>query len=134
MNQTAGCLSVAFLIGLIASGCDSAKSPGTVTKDVNSAAQSADAKSANAEQKAQERIADAQGDVAKEQREEKHVAAVQDESVAKTDAEGRRNIDLAKCEAFSGAKQRACKDRANAAYDTAVAQAKQDRADSDPKR
>ena len=116
MNRSVGCFSVALLIGLVAGGCDSAKSPGTVAKDVNSAAQSADAKSAKAEEKAEQKVASAEADV------------------EKTDADGRRSIALAKCEALSGDQQRACKDRANAAYDMAVAQAKQDRASSDPKR
>lgn len=134
MNRSAVCLSAALLIGLIATGCDNAKSPRTVTKDVNSAADSADAKTAKVEQKAEQEVAHAQGDVSKEQTEEQHVAAVQGEDVAKTEAEGQRNIELAKCEAFSGDQQRACKDRADAAYDVAIAQAKQNRANSDPRR
>ena len=134
MNSSIGYLCTALLIGLVAAGCNNAKSPRTVAKDVNAAAQSADADAAKAEQKAEQRIANAQGDVAKEQKEAQHVAAVQNEDVAKTEAQGRRNTELAKCEALSGDQQIACKDRANAAYDMAVAQAKQNRASSDPKR
>ena len=134
MNRSFGCLCVGLLVVLVAAGCNNAKSPDTVAKDVNSAAQSADAKSAKEEEKAEQRIASAEGDVTKEKAEEQHVAAVQAENVAETDAAGRRKIDLAKCEALSSDQQKTCKDRANAVYDMAVAQAKQDRAERDPKR
>ena len=116
MNRTAGCLATVLLMSVAVGGCQKAKSPDAVAKDVNSAAQTADSKSAKAEEKAEQQIASAQGDV------------------AKTEAEGRRKIDLAKCEALSGDQQQACKDRANASYDMAVAQAKQASASADSKQ
>jgi len=120
----------AVLIG----GCNNAKSPSTVAKDVNSAQQSAAEKTAKAEDKAGDKTAEARADVRDEQRDAQHVAAVQEENIAETEAEGERKVALAKCEALSGDRQQACKDQANATYDRTVAQAKGDRAQSDPKR
>ena len=105
MYRDSLCIALALCATLIVGGCNNAKSPSTVAKDVNSASQKAE-----------------------------HVAAVQDEKTAKSDAEGQRDIALAKCEALSGDRQQACKDEANAAYDMSVAQAKQAKAESDPKR
>jgi len=105
-----------------------------VAKDVDSALQSANKDTAKAEDRAAEKVASAEKDVQNDQRNEEHVAAAQEENVAKTDAKGERNVDLAKCEALRGDQQQACKDHANAAYDQAVAEAKQERASSDPKK
>jgi hypothetical protein len=127
-------LALALCAAMIVGGCNNAKSPSTVAKDVDSAAQKASENTAKAEQRAEEKVASADKDVQNDRRNEQHVAAVQEEDVSKTEAEGRRNIALAKCESLSGAQQQACKDHANAAYDLAVAQAKQERASSDPKR
>ena len=85
------------------------------------------------EERAEEKVASADKDVRNDQRNEQHVAAVQGEDVAQTRAQGERDIALAKCEALNGERQQACKDQANAAYDMAVAQAKQNRVSSDPK-
>ena len=134
MYPRAGWLGLTLCAALLVGGCNNAKSPSTVAKDVNSASRRADEDTAKAEQRAEEKVASADKDVAKEQRNEEHVAAVQEEDVAKTNAEGQRNIALAKCESLSGERQQACKDHANAAYDMAVSQAKQERASNDPKR
>jgi hypothetical protein len=134
MYPNATRLALALCAAMIVGGCNNAKSPSTVAKDVNSASQKANEDAAKAEQRAEEKVASADKDVQNDQRNEQHVAAVQEEDVSKTEAEGRRNIALAKCESLSGAQQQACKDHANAAYDLAVAQAKQERASSDPKR
>jgi hypothetical protein len=68
-----------------------------------------------------------------QERDAQHVTAVQDEKVAETQAEGDRNIALAKCEALSGDRQSACKEQAKATYDLRIAEARQERASSDPK-
>jgi hypothetical protein len=120
-------------IGCLAA-CNQAKSPSEVAKDVNSASQQADARSAKAEESADSKIAAEQKDVHNAQREEEHVAAVQAQDVAKTEAEGARKVALAKCEALSGNRQQACKDQANADYDMRIAQAKVERANTDPKQ
>jgi hypothetical protein len=133
MYRRTGSLALALCALMLLGGCNNAKSPSTVAKDVNSAAQSADEKTAKAEQRAEEKVASADKDVRNEQRDEQHVAAVQGEDVAETRAKGDRDVALAKCEALSRDRQQACKDQANARYDMAVAQAKQDRASTDPK-
>jgi uncharacterized lipoprotein NlpE involved in copper resistance len=134
MYRNSLCVALALCGAVIIGGCNNAKSPSTVAKEVNSASQKANENTANAEERAGEKVTSAEGDVRHDQQNEQHVAAVQEEKVAKTDAEGQRNIALAKCEALSGDPQQACKDQANAGYDMAVAQAKQERAGSDPKR
>lgn len=129
-----GSFALALCATMLLGGCNNAKSPSTVAKDVNSATQSAEEKTAKAEERAEDKVASADKDVRSEQRDEQHVAAVQGEDVAETRAKGQRDIALAKCEALSGDRQQACKDQANATYDMAVAQAKQDRASTDPKK
>ena len=133
MYRRAGSLTLALCAIMLFGGCNNAKSTSAVAKDVNSASQSAEEKTAKAEQQADEKVASADKDVRNEQRDEQHVAAVQGEDVAETRAKGERDVALAKCEALSGDRQQACKDQANARYDMAVAQAKQDRASTDPK-
>ena len=133
MFRSVGYFAVTFMaLGLVA-GCNHAKSPTEVAKDVNSASQTAEERDAKAEEKAAAKVADEQKDVGKAQRDEQHEAAVQSQDVAKTEAEGARKVALAKCEALSGSRQQACKDRANADYDLRLAEAKQQRANTDPK-
>src|SRR5262245_48384729 len=88
MFRTTGLVSVALIGAVLLGGCDNAKSPSSVAKDVNSAQQSAAEKTAKAEDKAGEKVAEARADVRDEQRDAQHVAAVQDENVATTQAEG----------------------------------------------
>jgi len=134
MYPSAGRFVLALCAAMLVGACNNAKSPSTVAKDVDSASQSAEKDTTKAEERAAEKVASAEKDVQNEQRDEEHVAAAQEENVAKTDAKGERNIALAKCESLSGDQQQACKDHAKAAYDQAVAEAKQDRDSSDPKR
>ena len=134
MYRSAGYLALTLCAAVLIGGCNDAKSPSTVAKDVNSASQKAEDRTAKAEERAEEKVGSAEKDVQKDQRNEQHVAAVQEEDVAKTRAAGERDTALARCESLSGDRQQACKDQANAAYDMAVAQAKQDRASSDTKR
>ena len=115
-------------------GCNHAKSPTTVAKDVSAAEQSAAENNAKVEEKAAEKVSTARNDLRAEQREAMHVASSEEEKLARANAEGDRKVALAKCEAFSGEQQKACKDQASAAYDVAVAGAKQDRAITDPKQ
>ena len=134
MLRSISYFAVTALAAALLAGCNNAKSPSEVAKDVNSAAQSAAERTDKAEEKAAAKVADEQKDVRSEQRDAQHVAAVQAQDVAKAEAEGARKVALAKCEALSGDRQQACKDQANAAYDLRVAQAKQDRANTDPKQ
>ena len=134
MFRSIGFLAIAAVAAGLMTGCNHAKSTSEVAKDVNSASQAAAERTGKAEEKAAAKVADEQKDVRSEQRDAQHVAAVQAQDVAKAEAEGARKVALAKCEALSGDRQQACKDQANAAYDLRVAQAKQDRASTDPKQ
>jgi hypothetical protein len=134
MFRSVGYFAVALVASALVAGCNNAKNPSDVAKDVNAASQKADERDAKAEEKAESKMASEQKDVRNEQRDEQHVAAVQAQDVAKTEAEGARDVALAKCEALSGDRQQACKDKAKADYDMRVAQAKQQRASTDPKQ
>ena len=115
--------------------CNGSKSAAEVAKDTSAAQQTAGDKVAAAQQQAADRIASARGEVReqREQRDLSHVDAVESQKVAETAASGERKVAFARCEALSGAPQKSCKDQADADYETAEAQAKKDRAASDPK-
>lgn len=134
MFRRVGYFTMTLMVATLVAACNQAKSPSEVTKDVNSASQTADSRSAKAEEKAESKLAGEQKDVRNAQREEQHVAAVQTQDVAKTEAEGAKNVALAKCEALSGNRQQACKDQANADYDMRIARAKEQRVNTDPKQ
>ena len=116
------------------SACNHAKSPAEVAKDTQAAEHKAIDEIAKAEQTAADKEASARKDVRGEQRDYAHVAAVQDQNVADTAADGARKVELARCEALNGAAQKACRDQADAEYDEAKARAKQERIESDPKQ
>jgi len=113
--------------------CDRQKSAAEVHKDTAAAEQSAAEHDAKAEEKADQKLASAAGDVREEQRDMQHTGAVQAERVADTQAEGAHKIALARCEGLASNAQRACKDQADADYQAATATAKQERSQSDPK-
>ena len=115
---------VALLTVTIMAGCDSAKSPDAVSKDV-----------AAAQEKRAAEVADAKQDVAKD--ENKAAAKVDDRAndlndtnakgaydVAMAQADGDHKVAIQKCDALSGDTQKACKDQADAKYDLAKANAK----------
>jgi hypothetical protein len=118
-------VSLAVLASLLCiAGCNNAKSPDTVAKDV-----------ANAEQKADKEIAKSQDAAAKDLGgaaqtvDDKLVAfnnaAAKDAynlTIAKAD--GDRKVALANCLALAGDAQKMCKDQAEADYSAAKANAK----------
>jgi hypothetical protein len=134
MSKQVALITVIVFAAVLAGGCNRAKDSAQVAKDVDSAAQAAAERNAKAEDKAVEKIDAARTDVRGEMRDAAHVAAVQEQNLATTDAEGARKIALAKCEALGGENQKICKDQANADYGVALAEAKQDRAETDPKQ
>jgi hypothetical protein len=109
------CLS-AVAVMLALTGCNQAKSPDEVSKDVAKAtasAEKADDKAAEKEAKADEKATNGlANDLDKASGKEINAAA--DDAV--TQAEGDRKIALAKCEALAGDAQKACKDQADAEY------------------
>ncbi|HEY2779266.1 MAG TPA: hypothetical protein VGI90_00715 [Steroidobacteraceae bacterium] len=115
---------VAALAITIMAGCNGAKSPDSVSKDV-----------ASAQEKRASEVSDAKRDAAKD--ENKAAAKVDDKSndlnnanakgaydVAMAQADGDHKVAIQKCEALSGDAQKACKDQADAKYDLAKANAK----------
>ena len=109
---------------LMAAGCDSAKSPDTVNKDVAAAVQKATAEVANSEKAAEKDL-----NKAAEKVDEKLVAfnnaAAQDAyNLAVAKADGDKKVALANCLSLGGDAQKICKDQAEADYGAAKANAK----------
>jgi len=117
-------LGATVIAALILSGCNQAKSPETVHRDVANANASADKEVGKAESRqsrvdasANEKLA-----TAEDKADAQKADAAADTMVA--EAEGANKVALAKCEALSGTAQSACRDQANAALDMAKAKAK----------
>jgi hypothetical protein len=109
---------------LMAAGCDSAKSPETVSKDVAAAEQKATTEVANSEKAAEKDL-----NKAAEKVDEKLVAfnnaAAQDAyNLAVAKADGDKKVALANCLSLGGDAQKVCKDQAEADYGAAKANAK----------
>ncbi len=126
-------LSLALLTAGLLNACDQAKSPDQVAKDTAAAETTAAKDTAKVEQKAADKVNNAQDSVRDEQATEAHTRAVESEKVNVSLAEGNRKIALAQCGKLNGDDQKSCEAQANAAYETAVAQAKQAKVDTDPK-
>jgi hypothetical protein len=126
-----------LILGLIGacvlSACYQAKSPDQVAKDTAAAEDTATQNAAKVEQNADQKLHNAQGVVHDEQAAAAHTRAIEDEKVADAKAAGIHKIALAQCESLSGEPQKACRSQADTAYQTATAQAQQDRAYTDPK-
>ncbi|HXP67559.1 MAG TPA: hypothetical protein VN815_18915 [Steroidobacteraceae bacterium] len=114
----------AVLAGAALGGCNNAKSPDTVAKDV-----------ADAQAKRAAEVANARQDAAKD--ENKAEAKVDDKTadlnntnakgaydVAMAQADGDHKVALQRCDGLAGDAQKACKDQADAKYDLAKANAK----------
>ena len=114
----------AVLAGAALGGCNNAKSPDTVSKDV-----------ADAQAKRASEVANARQDAAKD--ETKAEAKVDDKTadlnntnakgaydVAMAQADGDHKVALQRCDGLAGDTQKACKDQADAKYDLAKANAK----------
>jgi hypothetical protein len=127
MNRLIAVVSGSLLAAGLLGGCNQAKDPAQVARDVNKAEQNAAEQTAKAERSAENKVGGQIVDAA-------HTAAVQEQKVEDTDAEGAHKVALAQCEALSGASQKTCRDQADAAYQQAKAQAKQERLASDPKQ
>jgi hypothetical protein len=109
---------------LVASGCDSAKSPETVSKDVAAAEQKAASEVANSE-KAAEKDLDKAADKVDDKLIAFNNAAAKDAyNLAVAKADGDRKVALANCLSLGGDAQKSCKDQAEADYGAARADAK----------
>jgi hypothetical protein len=109
-------------------GCHKAESPATVQADVTKAQAQAAERIAKAQDR-EDKTADAADDtLEREQTDADNKKADAAADTALAEAEGANKIALARCEAFSGDRQKACKDAADATLETAKEKAKADRA------
>jgi hypothetical protein len=109
---------------LIMAGCDSAKSPDTVAKDVAAAQQKASAEVAKSEQAAEKDLTKAAETVDGKLVDFNNAAAKDAYKLAVAKADGDRKVALANCLALGGDAQKTCKDQAEADYGAAKADAK----------
>jgi hypothetical protein len=116
----------------VLSACDNSKSASEAGKQAAGPERRVGDNAANAQQKADARIASARADPRDEQRDLQHSRALQGPKVADRQAEGDYEVALARCESLSGANQKACEDQASADFDLATARIKRDRSVSDP--
>jgi hypothetical protein len=109
---------------VVVTGCNNAKSPDTVAKDVAAAEQKASTEVANSEKDASKDIGKAADKVDDKLVDLNNAAAKDAYNLAVAKADGSRKVALANCLAASGDAQKACKDQADADYNAAVADAK----------
>jgi hypothetical protein len=108
---------------LLMTGCNNAKSPDAVAKDVSSAEQKASTEVANSEKDASKDIGKAADKVDDKLVDLNNAAAKDSYNLALAKADGDRKVALANCSALGGDAQKSCKDQANADYDAAKANA-----------
>jgi hypothetical protein len=109
---------------LVVSGCDSAKSPETVAKDVAAAQQKAASEVANSEKAAEKDLDKAADKVDDKLIAFNNSAAKDAYNLAVAKADGDRKVALANCLSLGGDAQKSCKDQAEADYGAAKANAK----------
>jgi hypothetical protein len=117
--------TVAMTFMLIA-GCNKAKSPDAVAKDVAAAQEKAATEVAKSEDAASKDVGKAADKVDDKLVDLNNAAAKDAYDIAVAKADGERKVALANCSAASGDAQKGCKDQANADYDAAKASAKAD--------
>jgi hypothetical protein len=117
-------ISAIVLAVIFAAGCDSAKSPETVQKDVAVAEQKASVEVAKNQDAASKDIGKAADKVDDKLADLNNTMTNDAYSVAVAKADGDRKVALAQCESLSGDAQKNCKDQADADYAAAKANAK----------
>ena len=117
-------LTAISLAVLFAAGCDSAKSPDAVAKDVAAAEQKAATEVANSEKAAEKDLNKAAEKVDDKLVAFNNAAAKDAYDLAVAKADGDRKVALANCLSLGGDAQKACKDQAEADYGAAKANAK----------
>jgi hypothetical protein len=117
-------ISAIALTIMMTAGCDSAKSPDTVNKDVAKAEQKAAAEVAKSEQAAEKDLNKAADKVDDKLVAFNNAAAQDAYNLAAAKADGDRKVALANCLSLGGDAQKACKDQAEADYGAAKANAK----------
>jgi len=117
-------LSAVIGLAAVLSACNQAKSPESVRRDMNSAAESGSKRVADAQRSEARTDASAEADAqrAVDRANAKEMDAAVNTAV--TQAEAENKVELARCESLQGESQRACRDQANARLNMAKAQAK----------
>ncbi len=115
---------IALLFAAAVSGCNNAKSPDAVAKDVAAAQAKRASEVADAKQDAAKDANSAEAKVDDKTNDLNNVNAKGAYDVAMAQADGDHKVALQKCDAVSGDAQKACKDQADAKYDLAKANAK----------
>jgi ABC-type enterochelin transport system substrate-binding protein len=115
--------TVAVSIVLL-TGCNNAKSPDAVEKDVATAEQKAAAEVSKSEQKASNDLGKAADKVDDKVVAFNNTAAKDAYDLAVAKADGDRKVALANCSAARGDDQKRCKDQADADYNAVKANAK----------
>jgi hypothetical protein len=116
--------SAMAIAALMIVGCDGAKSPDTVAKDVAAAQQKAAAELANSEKAAEKDLDRAAVKVDDTLINFNNAAAKDAYNLAVAKADGDRKVALANCLALGGDAQKTCKDQAEADYGAAKANAR----------
>jgi hypothetical protein len=123
MRSIGASILVITLVSL--AGCNQAKSPDAVQRDVNSAASSGEKSIARAERREQRTDNSAEQNAANalNRDTDKEVNAALNTALAHAEAE--HKVALAQCEGYSGDQQKSCKAQADAAWEDAKARAKE---------
>ena len=109
---------------MLAAGCNNAKSPDAVAKDVAKAEEKADKEVAKTEDAAAKDLGKDAQKVDDKMVAFNNAAAKDAYNLAVAQADGNRKVALANCGAMSGDAQKTCKDQAEADYTAAKANAK----------
>lgn len=118
-------LTAAIVIAVFTiAGCDNAKPPDTVTKDVAKAEQKAANEVANSEKAAEKDLNKAAEKVDDKLVDFNNTAAKEAYNLAVAKADGDRKVALANCQALGGDAQKTCKEQAQADFGAAKANAK----------
>ena len=124
LRNAALTLAACAVAGLTLVGCQRAESPSMVSKDVATAEQREASHAEKARQDAAQDVANAQSKVDQKLVDRDNVAAKDAYKVAIAKADGNHDVALQECKALSGDAQSRCKQRADADYDAAKANAK----------
>jgi acetamidase/formamidase len=102
-------------------GCNNAKSPDAVAKDVAAAEQKASTETANSENQVAKDLNKATDQVNDKLTDLNNVAAKDAYKLSSAKADGDLRVALANCNALNGDAQKTCKDQANADYKATIA-------------
>ena len=117
-------MSVVVLTLAAIAGCNQAKSPEAVQRDVDRAAASGDKSIARAQRREERADASAGQDAASTLNRDTDKAVTSAVDTALARAEANHKVALAQCEGYTGEQQQSCKAQADAAWDNAKVQAK----------